>query len=213
MVVDPWSGVPTCEPRGERGGREDRRGVRPTGPEGVSRGDLRVRVLCAGAPATLRQPLPSLLPLCPSMQHHGRSLKRSSHGAAVAVSWPKLITAAVARLGDDSLGGRQVCGCGCVHTSAGMAQWKGSLAKKSHFWCGEPCPNVFPWIPMGKWWPDSHGRPRRGQVDLSYAHPSNPRGVESFYIRFLQLPLDYGRVAVHSRCNFGDTLLVPMKYP
>eukprot|EP00955_Chlamydomonas_euryale_P057686 356868-Chlamydomonas_euryale.AAC.23 len=58
---------------------------------------------------------------------------------------------------------------------------------------------------MGKWGPDSHGQPRRGQVDLSYLHPSIPRVVESFYTRFLQLPLEYSRVTVHSRCGYGDT--------
>eukprot|EP00955_Chlamydomonas_euryale_P065919 359397-Chlamydomonas_euryale.AAC.12 len=59
---------------------------------------------------------------------------------------------------------------------------------------------------MGKWGPDSHGHPRRGQVDLSYAYPSIPRVVQSLYVRFLQLPLDCGHVKVHSRCDYGDTL-------
>eukprot|EP00955_Chlamydomonas_euryale_P008464 90132-Chlamydomonas_euryale.AAC.1 len=56
---------------------------------------------------------------------------------------------------------------------------------------------------------DSHGHPRRGQVDLSYAHPSIPRVAESFYSRFLQPPLDDSRVTVHSRATMGIRCVYP----
>eukprot|EP00955_Chlamydomonas_euryale_P071182 360990-Chlamydomonas_euryale.AAC.2 len=57
--------------------------------------------------------------------------------------------------------------------------------------------------------PDSHGfppRPSRPQLHIP-EHSSSCRIVS---IRLLQLPLDYGCVTVHSHCDFGDMLSVPM---